>query len=54
MQQNIPANVTVQITKDGPYIVSGALPLAKQTIGTNAAGESVRWVPGQSYPVKSQ
>jgi hypothetical protein len=28
--------------KDGPYLISGNLPLAKVTVGTNAKGESVR------------
>lgn len=41
---------SVQIVKDGPYMVSGALPLAKQTIGTNAAGDSVKWVAGPVIP----
>jgi CDGSH-type Zn-finger protein len=40
----------VQITKDGPYMVSGALPLSNQTIGTNSAGESVKWIAGHVYP----
>jgi CDGSH-type Zn-finger protein len=42
----------VQITKDGPYMVSGALPLSKQTIGANAAGESVKWIAGRVYPAQ--
>lgn len=44
----------IQIAKDGPYMVSGNLPLNKQTIGTNAAGESVKWVQGQTYPPREQ
>lgn len=36
----------IEILKDGPYLVSGNLPLATETIGTNAAGESVRWEKG--------
>jgi len=35
-------NATAQIAKNGPYKISGNLPLTKQTIGTNAAGESVK------------
>jgi len=31
------------ITIDGPYLVSGAMPLANQHIVTNAQGESVSW-----------
>ncbi len=40
----------VQIAKDGPYMVSGNLPMKKQTIGTNSAGESVKWIEGHTYP----
>jgi CDGSH-type Zn-finger protein len=44
----------VQIVKDGPFMVSGNLPLTKQTIGTNAAGESVEWVAGPAIPTPKQ
>jgi CDGSH-type Zn-finger protein len=43
----------IQIAKNGPYMVSGDLPLKKQTIGTNAAGESVKWIEGESYPAQA-
>ena len=43
-----PASVT--ITRNGPYRVSGDLPLSRQAIGSNAGGESVRWVAGRDYP----
>ncbi|MGA9918690.1 MAG: CDGSH iron-sulfur domain-containing protein, partial [Paraburkholderia sp.] len=43
----------VQVSKDGPYMVTGDLPLAKQTIGANAAGESVKWVEGRKYPAQA-
>ncbi len=42
--------VKVVVTKDGPYLVSGDVPLAKQVIGTNEAGESVAWHEGERYP----
>ena len=35
-------NITV--SKDGPYLVSGSVPLAFQIIGVNDAGESIEWV----------
>jgi CDGSH-type Zn-finger protein len=47
------SNVKVQIAKDGPYMVSGALPMSKQTIGTNSAGESVKWIAGQTYAAQA-
>jgi CDGSH-type Zn-finger protein len=50
MHPKKPTAAKVQIVKNGPYLVSGALPLQKQTIGTNPAGESVKWLPGPSHP----
>jgi CDGSH-type Zn-finger protein len=40
----------ITITRNGPYLVSGGVPLAKQTIGTNAQGESTKWVEGDPLP----
>jgi CDGSH-type Zn-finger protein len=45
-------NAQVQIAKDGPYMVSGNLPITKQTIGANAAGESVKWIEGEKFPAQ--
>lgn len=53
MSANKAPGAKVQVTKNGPYAVTGGLPLRKQTIGTNAAGESVRWIEGQAYPAKA-
>ena len=47
------SNARVQIAKNGPYLVSGGLPLSRQTIGTNSAGESVKWIAGQVYPAQA-
>ncbi len=44
----------VAIMKDGPYIVSGGVPLAKQHIVTNADGESLDWREGDHYPAAQQ
>jgi CDGSH-type Zn-finger protein len=54
MHPQKPVAAKVRISKDGPYIVTGQLPLAKQTIGANAAGESVNWVEGHTYPAQAQ
>jgi CDGSH-type Zn-finger protein len=43
----------VQVSKDGPYLVSGGLALHTETIGTNKEGESVKWEPGAKYPTKA-
>ena len=42
----------VLVSKNGPYIVSGALPLAKEIIGANSKGESIKWIKGETYPEK--
>ncbi len=49
-----PTGPKVEISKNGPYRVTGSLPLSKQTIGANAAGESTRWEQGSSYPTQAQ
>jgi CDGSH-type Zn-finger protein len=43
----------IRIAKDGPYLVSGNIPLARTTIGTNAEGESVRWDWGDRYATEA-
>jgi CDGSH-type Zn-finger protein len=35
---------TIIVSKDGPYVVSGSVPLTLQTIGVNKAGESTAWI----------
>jgi CDGSH-type Zn-finger protein len=44
----------IQVTKNGPYLVSGALPLSEQRIATNAKGESLDYDEGKQYPVQEQ
>lgn len=38
-----PANMRISVTKDGPYAVTGQIPIARAVIGANAAGESETW-----------
>jgi CDGSH-type Zn-finger protein len=40
----------ITISMNGPYVVTGGVPLAPQTIGVDAEGESVKWVEGTPYP----
>jgi CDGSH-type Zn-finger protein len=40
----------ITITKDGPYLVSGSVPLGLATIEVNAEGESVKWGQGKNFP----
>jgi CDGSH-type Zn-finger protein len=40
----------VLISKDGPYVVSGSIPLSTQTITADAEGGSETWTEGPAYP----
>jgi CDGSH-type Zn-finger protein len=44
----------ITITKDGPYLVEGSVPLANQHIVTNAEGESLEWKEGESFPADAK
>ena len=54
MDDKTQAEVRVQITRNGPYRVSGGLPLGEQIIGVNREGESVRWDQGRTFPLQQQ
>jgi CDGSH-type Zn-finger protein len=54
MQPKKPPNAQVKIVRNGPYMISGNVPLGKQTIATNAVGESVQWVQGSEYRVAAE
>ena len=45
-------DVRVVIALNGPYVVTGAVPLAKQTIGVDAEGGSEKWIEGPSIPAQ--
>ncbi|MDE8650580.1 CDGSH iron-sulfur domain-containing protein [Novosphingobium album (ex Liu et al. 2023)] len=40
----------IQVTKGGPYLVSGGIPLSRQTIGADADGGSETWIAGAPLP----
>lgn len=44
----------IKIVKNGPYRVSGNVPMAKQIIDTDKDGYSVGWKKGESYPEKEE
>jgi len=54
MNKKNSAAANVKISTNGPYIVSGSLPLGKAAIGTNAEGESVKYEQGAKYPPQAQ
>lgn len=44
----------ITVTKDGPYLVEGGLPLAHQHIVTNSEGESLEWRKGKELPAQQE
>jgi CDGSH-type Zn-finger protein len=44
------AGFKVTVAKNGPYLVSGNLPLKKEIIVSDKDGESVAWCDGEKYP----
>lgn len=44
----------ITVAKNGPYLVSGSVPLAFQTIGVNSDGESSEWVEGDAIPASAE
>jgi len=42
----------VVVSNNGPYLVSGDVPLAKQTIVTDGEGESQQWRQGDAFPAQ--
>lgn len=43
-------NGKIKIVKNGPYLVSGGVPLVRETIVPNEKGRSDHWEKGKSYP----
>jgi len=43
----------ITVTENGPYLVEGAVPMARQTIGADGTGESVAWETGAAFPDKT-
>jgi CDGSH-type Zn-finger protein len=42
----------IKVTKNGPYMVTGSIPLVKQILVCDKKGNSVEWREGESIPVK--
>lgn len=40
----------IDVTADGPYRVTGSIPLARQSIETDVQGQSVGWQEGEGFP----
>ena len=42
----------IQVTKDGPYMVTGSIPLVKQILVCDKKGNSIGWREGEKFPVQ--
>jgi CDGSH-type Zn-finger protein len=42
----------ITVTTDGPYLVEGAVPMARQSIVADAQGDSREWQEGESFETK--
>lgn len=54
MKKAVPVASEVKISRNGPYLVSGNLPLTTEVIGTNAEGDSIEWKAGTKFPAPAQ
>jgi CDGSH-type Zn-finger protein len=45
-------DMKITVTDNGPYIVTGSIPIAKQTIMTNREGDSIGWLEGESFETR--
>jgi len=54
MSDKPPTDVRVQVSKNGPYRVSGNLPLGEEIIGADSEGNSVAWRQGRTFPRQQQ
>ena len=44
----------IKIIRNGPYLVSGGVPLSKQTIEIDSTGHSCGWEKGEQYPTQEK
>jgi CDGSH-type Zn-finger protein len=49
-----PASVTVAVTEDGPYLVTGPVTVAYQVIATDDEGASWTWKQGATVPTRAK
>ena len=45
---------SITITEDGPYVVTGSIPLVEQSIAVNETGESLGWQQTKSFANKAK
>ncbi|HLY09891.1 MAG TPA: CDGSH iron-sulfur domain-containing protein [Planctomycetota bacterium] len=48
------SNAKIVVSKNGPYVVTGAVPIEIQSITPNKEGFSWEWTPGRSFPTQEE
>ena len=46
------ARIKIKVIKNGPYLVSGGIPMSNQTIIADAEGTATQWLEGEKYPLR--
>jgi CDGSH-type Zn-finger protein len=54
MKKDAQTDTKIEVTKDGPYLVSGNLPLSEQWIVTNDEGDSLDYRERKKFPAQAQ
>jgi CDGSH-type Zn-finger protein len=52
VEDPVPAKQQIKITKNGPYLVSGGIPLSKQILVCDRNNEPTGWREGETFPEK--
>ena len=52
--KNAGQKIEIKICEDGPYVVSGGIPLSDQALIPDQEGLSIGWQQGKSYPVEDE
>ena len=47
-------NAKIKVTKDGPYLVTGGIPLLRMIIQTDSYGDSCKWRKVEQYPYRER
>jgi CDGSH-type Zn-finger protein len=50
--ENISEPDKIKVTKNGPYLVSNAIPLREMIIAVNEKGDGIKWEVGKEYPLQ--
>ena len=44
----------IKVTENGPYLVSGSVPLSVQEVVCDKEGNPIKWSAGEKYPLRER